>query len=117
MNCYHTIFPIVIGASKPEYTNEQLQEIIDNNNKGFELDGKHYTNYEGTQLQRNLERKIREQKDIQILAKTSNNKELISESQKNITQLTRKYNELNTVSGLPKKLDRLKVSGYRRTKV
>ena len=117
MNCYHTIFPIVLGINKPEYTNKELQEIIDRNEKGFELDGKHYTNYEGTQLQRNLERKIREQKDIQILAKESKNTELISESQKNITVLTRKYNELSNVSGLPKKLDRLKVSGYRRTKV
>ena len=116
-NCYHYIFPIILGVSKPEYTNEQLQKIIDDNNKGFELDGKHYTNYEGTQLQRQLERKIREQKDIQILAKASDNKELIGESQRNITQLTNKYKELSKVSGLPTKMDRLKVSGYQRTKI
>ena len=117
MNCYHYIFSIVLGASKPEYTDKQLQEIIDNNNKGFELDGKHYSMYEGTQLQRNLERKIREQKDIQILAKASDNKELISQSQEKITQLTQKYKELSNISRLPTKMKRLKVSNYRRTKV
>ena len=117
MNCYHYIFSIVLGVSEPEYSNEQLQQIIDDNNKGFELDGKHYTNYEGTQLQRNLERKIREQKDIQILAKASGNDELVGEAQKNITQLTQKYRELSKVSGLPTKINRLRVSGYRRTNV
>ena len=116
-NCYHYIFPIVLGVSEPEYSNEQLQQIIDDNNKGFELDGKHYTNYEGTQLQRNLERKIREQKDIQIFAKASGNDELVGEAQKNITQLTQKYRELSNISGLPTKANRLRVSGYRRTKV
>ena len=116
-NCYHTIFPILLGVSKPEYTNDQLQKIIDDNNKGFELDGKHYTNYEGTQLQRQLERKIREQKDIQILAKESNNEELIGECQRNIIQLTNKYKELNKISGLPTRMDRLRVSGYRRTAI
>ena len=114
LNCYHYIFSIILGVSEPEYSDEQLKEIIDNNNKGFEFEGKHYTNYEGTQLQRQLERKIREQKDIQILAKASNNIDLISESQINITYLTRKYHQLSEISGLPTKAQRLRVSGYKK---
>lgn len=117
LNCYHYIFAIILGVSEPEYDDKQLQQIIDDNNKGFDFDGKHYTNYEGTQLQRQLERAIREQKDIQILGKASNNNELISESQQKITQLTHKYNELSKISGLPTKAQRLRVAGYRRTKV
>ena len=114
LNCYHYVFSIVLGVNKPEYSDEQLQEIISNNKQGFDFDGKHYTNYEGTQLQRNLERKIREQKDIQILAKASGNDILIGESQQKITQLTQKYKELSDVSGLPTKMQRMKVSEYRR---
>lgn len=117
LNCYHYIFSIVLGVSKPQYTDKQLQQIIDDNNKGFEFEGKHYTNYEGTQLQRQLERKIREQKDTQILAKASDNNELIADSQSKITALTKKYNELSRISGLPTKMERMKVSGYRRTRV
>ncbi len=117
LNCYHYIFSIVLGVSEPEYTNKQLQQIIDDNNKGFELDGQHYTNYEGTQMQRQLERKIREQKDIQIVAKASGNIEVMSDSQMKITYLTRKYKQLSDVSGLPTKMQRMKVSGYRRTKI
>ena len=113
-NCYHYVFSIVLGVSKPEYTKEQLQKIIDDNEKGAEIDGKHYSLYECTQLQRNLERKIREQKDIQIMAKASGNKELIAYSQEKIRQLTSKYRQLSDVSGLPYKMERLKVSQYRR---
>lgn len=117
MNCYHYIFSIVLGVSKPEYSDKQLKEIIDSNNKGFEFEGKHFTNYEGTQLMRNIEREIRSQKDTQILAKASGNTELIGKAQEKITQLTHKYNELSQISGLPTKMQRLRVAGYRRTKV
>ena len=114
LNCYHYIFSIVLGVSSPEYSEKQLQQIIDRNNKGFEFDGKHYSMYEGEQLQRQLERKIREQKDTQILAKASGNLDLVSESQMKITQLTRKYYQLSDASSLPTKLERAKVSGYKR---
>ena len=114
LNCYHYIFSIVLGVSEPEYDDKQLQQIIDDNNKGFEFDGKHYSNYQGTQLQRQLERAIREQKDIQILGKSSGNKELIGQSQQKITQLTQKYKELSEISGLHTKMKRLRVSQYKR---
>ena len=117
MNCYHYVFSIVLGVNKPEYSEEQLQKIIDDNDKGAIIDGKHYTNYEITQLQRSFERKIRKQKDIQILAKASGNKELVKESQDRITQLTNKYREISKISGLPVRTDRLKVSGYHRANV
>ena len=116
MNCYHYIFSIILGVSEPEYDDKQLNQIINNNNKGFDYEGKHYTNYQGTQMQRNLERAIREQKDIQILAKASGNDQLVAQSQEKIRILTNKYKELNKASGLPPKADRLRVSGYRRTK-
>ncbi len=114
MNCYHYIFSIVLGVSEPEYSDKRLKEIIDSNNKGFEFEGKHFSNYEGTQLMRNIEREIRSQKDTQILAKASGNNELVGEAQQKITQLTHKYKELSDVSGLPTKAQRLRVSGYRR---
>ena len=117
MNCYHYVFSIILGVNKPEYSEEQLQKIIDDNEKGAIIDGKHYTNYEITQLQRSFERRIREQKDIQILAKASDNKELIKESQNRITKLTNKYKEISKISGLPVRADRLKISGYHRANV
>ena len=114
LNCYHEVFSVILGVNKPQYTDKQLDDIIKANNEGFEYEGKHYTNYQGEQLQRALERKIREQKDIQILAKESDNKELIGEAQNNITLLTRKYKELSDISKLPPKMKRLQVANYKR---
>ena len=116
-NCYHYIFAIVLGVSEPEYSNEQLKEIIDNNEEGFDFEGKHYSNYEGTQLQRQIETEIRKAKDEQITARAADIPEDISNAQKRITMLTNKYRQLLKASGLPSQLDRARVSGYRRTKV
>lgn len=116
MNCYHYTFDIILGVSKPLYSDKQLQQIKETNDKGFDYEGKHYTMYQGTQLQRNLERRIREQKDMQILAKESDNQILAGESQNKITVLTRKYKDLSEKSGLPTQLERAKVSKYKRSK-
>lgn len=114
LNCYHKTFNIVIGVSKPEYTDKQLKEIIEKNKEGFEFEGKHYTMYEGTQLQRRIETEIRRQKDTQILAKASGDADLVGESQRKITLLTKKYNYLCNISGLKPKKQRMSVIGYKR---
>ena len=114
LNCYHKAFNIVIGVSKPEYTDKQLKEILEDNEKGFEFEGKKYTMYEGTQLQRRIETEIRRQKDTQILAKASGDKELIGEAQRKITLFNKKYNNLCNISGLKPKKQRMSVIGYKR---
>lgn len=107
LNCYHYIFNVVLGISKPLYTNKQLKEINDKNNKGFELDGKHYTNYQGLQMQRKLETAIRKQKDRQIMAKASKDEEEELLATQKMTYLTNKYFELSKKSGLRTKVERL----------
>ena len=117
-NCYHRPFRIVLGISKPLYTKKQLEEIKEKNNDGFDFDGKHFSMYQGTQLQRLIERRIRQQKDIQILAKSSGDKELTLQAQTKITQLTTKYKQLCNISGLPNQLkNRASVVGYKRINV
>ena len=117
MNCRHFVFSIVLGVSSPLYTKKQLEEDRKKNEKGFEYEGKKYTLYEGEQLQRKIELAVRQQKDLQIIAKASNDKDTISKSQSNITQLTQKYKELSKISGLPTKMDRMRVVGYQRVNV
>lgn len=117
MNCYHYVFSIVLGVNKPEYSEEQLQKIIDDNNKGFELDGEHFTNYEGTQLLRKIELELRKSKDMQIIGRASGNKQVVEESQTRITQLTSKYRDVLKASGLKSKLERARVQNYHRINV
>ena len=109
LNCYHKFFTIVLGVNKPEYTDEQLQEIIDRNNDGFDFDGKHYTNYEGTQLQRKIEAEIRRQKDILGIAQASDTKSLILDASGKIRVLKGKYKRLSIASGLKEKPKRMRV--------
>lgn len=116
-NCYHYNFAIVLGVSKPEYSQEELNRINEENEEGFEYEGKHFSNYEGEQLLRKIELEIRKSKDNQILGRSSSNKELIEESQNRITQLTNKYNDLIKTSGLNSKLNRARVVGYKRVNV
>ena len=117
LNCYHYIFNIVLGVSKPQYTQEELDKIKKENHDGFTYQGKHYTLYEGTQLQRRIETQVRQQKDRQILAKSMEDMDTVGVCQKKISELTNKYDRLCKESGLKPKMNRMTVSGYRRMKV
>ncbi len=107
-NCYHYTFAIVLGVSKPNYSKEELKDIIEQNQKGFEFDGVHYTNYQGTQLQRRIETEIRKTKDTLAIAKASDNEEQVIKSNIKLKQLNKKYQDLSRVSGLKMKYDRLR---------
>lgn len=114
LNCYHFPFQIVLGVSKPLHTKEELEVDKKENKKGFEFEGNHYTMYEGTQLQRQIEVKIRQYKDRQIGARAINDTDEVYHCQEKIRQLTDKYKELSDISGLPTKIDRLRVDGYKK---
>ena len=109
LNCYHEAISIVIGVSKPRYSQKELNKIKSDNKKGFEFEGKHYTNYEGTQLQRQIETEIRKARESNILAKASKDTELIDKSQRRIDNLVNKYYQLSKTSGLPTKLQRIRL--------
>ena len=117
LNCYHFTYQIVLGVSEPLHSKKELEADKKANHDGFEFEGKHYTNYEGTQLQRQLETKIRQYKDKQIGAKSMNDMDEVYRCQEKIGQLTSKYNDLSKASGLPTKIDRLRVEGYRKVNI
>ncbi len=116
-NCRHLVYSIILGVNEQQYTNDQLKKIIDDNHKGFDFEGKHYSKYEGSQLQRKLESEIRAEKLNQISARARNDQEAIYKSQEKITTLTNKYKSLCNAGNLTKYDDRLRVSGYHRVKV
>lgn len=116
-NCYHTVFSIIIGVSKPLYSEEQLQQIIDKNNEKVEIDGKEYTKYEATQLQRQIETKIRYEKDAQMMYRETGDREEAEKHQLKINQLTHKYKDISKKANIREQLKRARVSGYRPIKV
>ena len=116
-NCYHDILEIVLGISKPLHSDEELKKIIDDNNKGVEIDGKQYTIYEATQLQRRIETEIRKSKEENILAKASGDEELVLSSQQRITSLMNKYKQISKQSNLAIDIDRTYVPDYKPKKI
>ena len=59
VNCRHTFYPFWPGISERAYSAEKLSEYADHT---VEYDGDEYHDYEASQLQRKMERSIRESK-------------------------------------------------------
>ena len=113
-NCYHYVFHVLLGVDKPQYTHEDLSEIVKQNDEGFFYNGKHYTMYEGTQLQNNIKNEIQKQENIRMIAKESGNKDLEMLTRNKIVNLKSKYKDVSDISGLPTEMDKLKEWGYKR---
>lgn len=116
-NCRHFVFSIVLGVNQPSYSDKMLNQMNRESQSIIEYEGKKYTAYEATQVQRKFETEIRKQKDRQIIARASGNKELVGQSQNKISQLTSKYNDFSNKAGLDTYKNRLSVSGYKRINV
>lgn len=118
-NCKHFAYPIIIGVSKPKYTKEQLQQILDDNNRGATIGNKHYTGYELTQKQNEIALKVRQMKDGQVMAVNAGDMELAKQYQAKVNQWSKRYNAFNEKvsqqmpNWSPRK-DKLTVSGYKR---
>ena len=117
LNCTHFAYAIVLGVSLPSYSNKMLKEYRENSLEEIEYKGRKYTRYEATQIQRRMETEIRRQKDRQIIARASGDKDEIQDAQRKITQLTKEYNNFSNASGLDTYKNRLVVSGYKRVKI
>lgn len=66
-NCRHHKYPYVPGVSERTYTDEQLEHIDDG--LGCTFDGKTYTAYEATQMQRRIERQIARRRSLETHTK------------------------------------------------
>lgn len=115
-NCNHFAFDIVLGISKRMHSEEELEQWCSANNEGCTIDGEHYTNYEAGQLMRQLETKVRRQKDVAAVAKASGDDILRRQAQSKITQYTEAYKRVADASGLATRFERMNVAGFKDTK-
>ena len=106
-NCRHRRYPWVEGVSERTYTDEQLQHIGDG--LGCEYDGKKYTAYESTQMQRRIERTIRKQKRLKTAYEAAGLTGDATTANIKLRRLNAKYKEFSKSAGLPEQRERLKV--------
>lgn len=112
-NCRHFTYPVLIGISVPNYTDEQLQDILDKNEKGYTTkDGKHLTMYECTQVQRKLELQARKIRDIMDTMKAFGDKEAYKERESKYNQVWRMYKTFSKECGLKIQPTRIELDYY-----
>lgn len=115
VNCRHDWYPYYAGSIRT-YSNQELQEL---KNEKVTYQEKQISKYEATQIQRKMERTIRQdKKDIAGLngILTSNNQELIEETQDKLIKAKQKmqlhnsaFNNFLNQTGLEKDYIRLKI--------
>ena len=49
LNCGHTASPIILGVNAPQYTEAELKQFAEDNERGITYNGKHYTLYQAGQ--------------------------------------------------------------------
>jgi len=106
-NCRHHKYAFIPGVSERTYTDEQLAHIDDG--LGCTFDGKTYTAYEATQMQRRLERQIRAQKRLKNAYKSAGLSEDATAANIKLRRLNDKYREFSREAGLPEQRERIKV--------
>ncbi len=112
LHCGHAAFPIIIGVNEPQYTPEQLEKFKEDNKKGVTYNGRHYTVYEATQKQRQIERAIRRQKRRVLSAEKRGDKDALLTSQIKLRRLNEEYGRYSNAVGLPTQQERLQVAGF-----
>lgn len=100
LNCGHNAFPIILGVNEPQYTKEQLEKFREDNEKGITFEGRHYTGYEATQMQRKLERAIRKQKKRVLVAEATGDKEKLLTDQIKLQRYRQEYSRFSKAAGL-----------------
>lgn len=106
-NCRHHRYPWIEGASERTYTDEQLEHIDDG--LGCDFEGKHYTAYQATQMQRRIERTIRKQKRLKAAYKSAGLAEDAQNTNIKLRRLNAKYKAFSEAAKLPEQKERLKV--------
>jgi len=112
LNCGHAAFPVILGVNEPQYTPEQLEQLRADNEKGVTIDGKHYTGYEATQMQRKLERAIRKQKRRVLTAEAAGDTERLPAKQTRLELLRQEYSRFSKAAGLRTEDERFHVAGF-----
>lgn len=111
-NCRHYFTSIKLGTP-PQYSQEQLDKILEENERGYTTpEGKHYTLYECTQIQRRYERNIRKAKEKYLMSKAFNDRQSLQPIRNRVGNLTRQYKQFSNACGLPVKSERLRVKDY-----
>lgn len=106
-NCRHHRHPFLEGVSERVYTDDELKNI---DPPPFEYQGKTYTAYEATQMQRKLETAMRKQTRRRMAFEAAGDTEQADNAKIRLQALRREYKAFSEAAGLPTQFERAKVT-------
>nr|DAF01580.1 MAG TPA: minor capsid protein [Caudoviricetes sp.] len=111
--CRHIKFSIFLGISVPTYSEKELREKKQRDKQTFEYEGKKYTGYEATQVQKKLESSMRRERELMQAFRAFGDKDSENEARTRLRHLTSQYASFSKAAGLSTKMERtrLAVSG------
>lgn len=115
LGCQHWAFSVNMDIQKPQYTTQQLQKFIDDNNEGTTYNGVHYTMYEAGQEQASLEARIRKIKDKCLIYENLNDAVKLRSERINLSRHRDEYSRFSKAAGLPLRNERIQIAGFGRS--
>ena len=106
-NCRHNFFPFIEGISEPAYTEEELEKM---NAKNYFYNGQAMTEYEATQRQRHIERRIRKWKREYTGMEAAG--QSTEEAAAKIARWQRTQRDFLEQTGLKRQIDREQIPKY-----
>ena len=111
-NCYHSYYPVIPGISVPTYTEEELDEMNRQENIPIDYNGKQYTKYEALQRQRQLETRMRaERQKIKLLQDGEADETDIMLARAKYRGTSQEYTSFSKAMDLPQQRQRVTVDG------
>ena len=107
-NCRHIRTAFVDGVMERTSTDEELEHIDDGHDVTYQ--GKHYTAYEATQKQRQIERTVRKLKREQTAYRAAGLTEDAQAVTARIRRLNQEYKAFSDAAGLPLQRERMQVT-------
>lgn len=112
LNCGHSAMPIILGVNEPQHTDAELEEFRQKNEEGVTYNGKHYTLYEASQRQRNLETAIRNRKRRILIDEHLGDKDALQTDQIRLQVLRQEYSRFSKAADLPMQHARMEAAGF-----
>ena len=111
-NCYHDYHPFIPGVSVRNYTDEELDEMMEEENTPKEYQGKEYTAYQALQKQRLMERGMRKtRQDIKLLLEGDADEDSVILKKARYQGEMQKYKAFSKAMKLPEQMPRVYQDG------
>lgn len=111
-NCYHNYYPFIVGVSERSYSDEWLAEQNAKENTPTVYNGREYTAYEAKQYQRQLETKLRaERQSIKLLQDGGANDSDIINARAKYRVTSAEYTRFSDTMELPQQRERVLADG------